>query len=194
MILLSCILLSIISVLFYLKWNVYGYLNNFPGPNGLPFIGNTFQMHHKRPRITLKKWHKQYGDVYVINLPVLLGKAVVVNSYETLCDVLVKRGIVFGGRPSNIRHGHFNEGTGIFPSQPDAKWKILRKLAQKHLRQFGDGLSDLESLVTDVSKDMFDFFEHHMDIPCDPLNEIRDTGLKVWQKAHDGGKDHETGA
>ena len=39
--------------------------------------------------------------------------------------------------------------------EPDAKWKALRKLTHAHIRQFGEGMTDLQRLLTEVGEGMF---------------------------------------
>ena len=46
-----------------------------PGPRGLPFFGNIFQLDSKFPHIQLTEWGNQYGDLYLLRL---LGNNVVV--------------------------------------------------------------------------------------------------------------------
>ena len=51
-------------------------------------------------------------------------------------------------------------GTGIlFSHKPDTTWKSLRMASQKHLKQFGDGLSRLEHAINDIAEDMFMSFK-----------------------------------
>ena len=64
-----------------------------------------------------------------------------------------------GGRPLPFLTEYILGGTGIlFSYQPDSRWKSLRIASQKHLKQFGDGLSRLESVILDNAKDMFTAF------------------------------------
>ena len=34
-----------------------------PGPTGLPFIGNVYQLDKEKPHFTITKWAEEYGDV-----------------------------------------------------------------------------------------------------------------------------------
>ena len=59
--------------------------------------------------------------------------------------------------------------TGILVSTvPDQTWRALRKSAHKHLRQFGDGMSRLEVIITEVGEDMFDDFRSQSGTKLDP--------------------------
>jgi cytochrome P450 len=71
-------------------------------------------------------------------------------------------------------------GTGIlFSHKPDKTWKSLRMASHKHLKQFGDGLSKLEDVITDVAEEMFSTFKHVAEAgtDLDPKSTIFDTAL-----------------
>ena len=91
------LVLAIISIYYLLrkrhKWP--------PGPQGLPFVGNLFQLDPVQQHLTLQKWGKQYGDVFYIKL---LGQnIVIVNSYEGAREVLIQKTSDFAGRPYFFR-------------------------------------------------------------------------------------------
>ena len=75
-----------------------------PGPKGLPYIGNAFQLDSMRPHLTLEEWTKMYGNVYTIKL--WGTKIVVINGEEAMYDVYVKRSKEFAGRPNSFRSIH----------------------------------------------------------------------------------------
>ncbi len=43
--------------------------------------------------------------------------------------------------------------------QPDARWKALRKLSHRYLKQFGTGMSQLEGILVEASTYMLEEFE-----------------------------------
>ena len=74
------------------------------------------------------------------------------------------------------------QGTGIlFSHKPDKTWKSLRMSSQKHLKQFGDGLSRLEHVITDVSEEMFTTFEDaaKLGTTLDPKEATFDAALNT---------------
>ena len=71
-------------------------------------------------------------------------------------------------------------GTGIlFSHQPDKTWKSLRMASHKHLKQFGEGLSNLEHVITDVAEEMFSTFNNAAKTgsSLDPKSTVFDTAL-----------------
>ena len=73
-------------------------------------------------------------------------------------------------------------GTGIlFSHKPNKTWKSLRMASQKHLKQFGDGLSRLEDVVSDVAEDMFDTFNRAAEsgAAIDPKESTFDAALNT---------------
>ena len=72
-----------------------------PGPRGIPFVGNLLQIDSTGPHHTLKKWAKEFGDVYKISV---FGKNIVVLSgAEEVHDALVKYSNEFADRPYSLR-------------------------------------------------------------------------------------------
>ncbi|KAH6916318.1 O-methylsterigmatocystin oxidoreductase [Coprinopsis sp. MPI-PUGE-AT-0042] len=68
-----------------------------PGPRGLPFIGNVLQIPTQEPWKVYKEWTKQYGDV--IYLEALGQPILVLNSLESIKDLLVSRAANYSDRP-----------------------------------------------------------------------------------------------
>ena len=92
--------------------------------------------------------------------------------------MLVKSGGDYAGRVGYFRILAALGGTGILQSTvPDDTWKTLRKASHKHLRQFGDGLSKLESIIVLVAEDMFTEFHTNIGKPLDPRQIVLDTSL-----------------
>ncbi len=153
-------------------------LASIPGPRGLPLLGNNVQLKDTRNiHKTLTSWHREYGPVYKIKL---IGRPIVVISgYDALHEALVKKGIQAGGRNTYFRSLYVSRGTGILGSlTPDDTWKNLRKASQRHLKQFGEGLSRLGAIIEDVAEDMFQEFEKMASEPLDPHDVVRDTAVK----------------
>jgi hypothetical protein len=68
-----------------------------PGPPGLPFIGNWFDLRHKSLPRQLTQWATQFGDIYSYkNGP---RAVVVLSSPSVLEDLCVKKGHVYSSRP-----------------------------------------------------------------------------------------------
>ena len=69
-------------------------------------------------------------------------------------------------------------GTGIlFSHTPDSTWKSLRMASQKHLKQFGEGMTHLEYVITDVAEEMFSVFRGKGGDSFDPKAAVFDSAL-----------------
>lgn len=71
----------------------------FPGPHGVPLIGNVLALKGKDIRQVLLDWSVQYGDTFKFS--VFGENFLVLSSYEAMKEALVRRGKQFGGRPKN---------------------------------------------------------------------------------------------
>ncbi|KAI0066875.1 cytochrome P450 [Artomyces pyxidatus] len=68
-----------------------------PGPAGLPFIGNLFNVPKEAPWATYADWAKTYGDV--MSLKILGQVVVVVQSSKALKDLLDNKRGIYSDRP-----------------------------------------------------------------------------------------------
>ena len=68
-----------------------------PGPSTLPLVGNLHQIPREKRHLQFEKWARQYGPVYSL----ILGTKVmiVLNSDQTIKDLLDKRGAIYSSRP-----------------------------------------------------------------------------------------------
>ena len=56
-------------LLLVLKYNTgKKYKNLPPGPRGLPFVGNVFQLDDEKPHETITQWSEKYGDVFQMSV------------------------------------------------------------------------------------------------------------------------------
>ena len=116
-----------ILVLIYLVSNElarwYARIPRFPGPRGLPIVGNLWQLKDFSPE-RLRQWSKIFGDVFQIQLgnePVL-----VVNSAAAAKELFLHQGHALNSRPTYYTfHQIFaaaSEATsGTSPMSPDLK-------------------------------------------------------------------------
>ncbi|EMD40089.1 hypothetical protein CERSUDRAFT_45215 [Gelatoporia subvermispora B] len=112
-----------------------------PGPKGLPFIGNLFDMPLDYPWKTFAKWGEEYGDL--VSVKVLGQTYVVLNSLEHTIELFEKRGAIYSDRPSLTVCGEIAgwERT-IILSHYDERLRSLRRLftplfgTRKNVEQF----------------------------------------------------------
>ena len=94
--LLTVICISLLHFIF--SWKRKGLP---PGPKyHLPFIGNLHQINPDM-RITLRKFRREYGDVYSLSMGTKL--VIVISGYNAIKEVFLRNGETFSNRPSNMK-------------------------------------------------------------------------------------------
>ena len=95
--------------------------------------------------------------------------------------MLITSGKEFGGRDNPYRISAVYKDTGIsFNTTPDLVWKTLRMTVQRHLKQFGEGMSKLEDIIVRVSDEsMFSRFTSKINTPFAPKDIIYETALRT---------------
>jgi len=105
-----------------------------PGPPGLPFLGNLFQLDAKEPWLAFTRWKEIYGDIVYCKL---LGQDIVVlNSHETAVELLDKRSANYSDRMwgSSMLQSYQLDDMIVFLPHDD-KWRAHRRLLHQGLRQ-----------------------------------------------------------
>ncbi len=144
-----------------------GKLGHFPGPPAWPIVGNVLQFDYKKPRMTILEWSRRYGGVYRIRGS--LGDLLSISDLEVAYDVPVRNGKVFSGRPKSFRSSYITRDNSVLFMPPNARWKAVRKLSHRYLKQFGTGLSHLEEVLLDASNYMLRGLESKK---CEPINSM----------------------
>ena len=94
--LLTVICISLLHFIF--SWRRKGLP---PGPKyHLPFIGNLHQINPDM-RITLRKFRKDYGDVYSLYMGAKL--AIVISGYDAIKEAFLRNGDTFSNRPTKMK-------------------------------------------------------------------------------------------
>ena len=98
-----------------------------PGPKGLPFVGNLYQIPDTNPWRTFRKWHQKYGSVISVksgsNITIILG------SHKAAKDLLETRSSIYSSRPHLVLIGDFIYGgyqTALLPYGP--QWRLHRRI------------------------------------------------------------------
>ncbi|KAF7343714.1 Cytochrome P450 [Mycena sanguinolenta] len=74
-----------------------------PGPPGIPFIGNLFQLPLEQPWIKYASWAKQYGDI--VHLTAFGQHIILLNSESAVLDLLERRSAIYSDRPQLCMSG-----------------------------------------------------------------------------------------
>ncbi|XP_028818308.1 cytochrome P450 2J6-like [Denticeps clupeoides] len=131
---------------------------NFPpGPLGLPFVGNVFNIDAKKPHIHLAKLSEVYGNVFGMRLG--RDRVVFVMGYKLVKEALVNQADVFAERPDNALGNRLYPGnSGLFFSNGQS-WKMQRRFALSTLRNFGLGKKTLELAICEESRCLLEEME-----------------------------------
>ncbi|KAJ6503710.1 cytochrome P450 [Mycena sanguinolenta] len=84
-----------------------------PGPPGIPFIGNLFQLPLEQPWIMYESWAKQYGDI--VHLTAFGQHIVLLNSESAVLDLLERRSSIYSDRPQLCMSGELVGWSGSVP-------------------------------------------------------------------------------
>ncbi|KAK7018194.1 cytochrome P450, partial [Favolaschia claudopus] len=122
-----------------------------PGPKGLPWIGNAFQMPTESPWLTYNAWAKAHGPI--IQVSVFGQSIIILNSAQVVRDLLDRRSANYSDRPALYFGGEvvgykyalplraygdfFRQqrklSTGIMGSKSTVQWQSLE---EKNLKIF----------------------------------------------------------
>lgn len=111
-------------------WNTYQWHRKYklpPGPRGIPFFGNMFQMppYHQGP------WAKEMADKYgeMFTIKIADNTWVFLNSTRVVYDLLEKRSAIYSSRPRFPYASSLMSGDCRVVIQPyGPQWRALRKV------------------------------------------------------------------
>ncbi|KAH9494454.1 Cytochrome P450 2J6 [Bulinus truncatus] len=152
---LTLMLASGVALFIYL-WYRRSNKNYPPQPSGqLPFVGHLFSLDDDlRPQF--KKWHKELGEIFSLNMAGTL--MVVLNGYDVIREILVKRADEFSDRAPFF----LDQATGmpykgiVFAN--GLSWKEHRSVTMAILRNVGMGKNVLAHKI----QDEVDHFADHL--------------------------------
>ncbi|KAJ7594361.1 cytochrome P450 [Mycena floridula] len=125
---LDVIALTLSSLLLYsvLKW-FFLRARMPPGPLGIPFIGNRYQIPGVKPWVKFAEWNRLYGPVTSI----VLGSepVIVLGTAQAASDLFEKRSEIYSSRPRFVVAGEIlsDNMRGLMLPYGD-KWRQWRKL------------------------------------------------------------------
>ena len=149
-----------------------------PGPRGLPYLGNIFDLDPNAPQITLTAWARKYGDIYTIHL--LGNDIVVLSGDDVIREAVVTNSDAYAGRPYLFRTMYWRDWNfQISFTDLSERWKRLKKLAMNSMKMYGDGLLRLEEVTLDVIQAFLDNTVAQGTEPFDPLDDIQTTMISI---------------
>ncbi|MBN3325709.1 CP2J2 protein, partial [Atractosteus spatula] len=139
---------------------------NFPpGPWGLPFVGNVFNIDSKQLHIYMGKLAEIYGNVFSVRFG--RNKAVFVTGYKMVKEALINQAETFAARPPSPTMDRLYSNYGLFFSN-GYLWKKQRRFALSTLRNFGLGRKTLESVISEESRFLQQAIEDEQGKPFNP--------------------------
>lgn len=151
---------------------------DLPGPRGLPFVGNAFQLDRRRPWETMGAWRRTYGDAYLIKL--FSQPVVVLCGPTTIREALVDRGRDFAGRPRPFYRAGFmaDHYQDVVSGSPGPVWNALRRAVQRAMRvadpsgNIGGAGRWTEHLTGLIVDELCDELDENAGLPFDPRPSV----------------------
>ncbi|XP_005092589.1 cytochrome P450 2C15 [Aplysia californica] len=128
-----------------------------------PLCGHLFML-TKQPLEQLQKWRQKTGDVFSLDFA---GRhMVVVNGFESLKDLLVKKADKLARPETFLMRLHGDYGLGIINSY-GANWKEQRTLSLSILRAFGMGRNVIAQKIDEEVEVFINELAKFRGQPCD---------------------------
>nr|XP_022302973.1 cytochrome P450 2E1-like [Crassostrea virginica] len=135
--------MTVIGVLLLIKFMSPERKKVPPNPPGIPLLGNINTLRKETMLSTMRKLHKQYGDLFSINI--INQRLIFVGGYKTTYELLVKKGDVLGDRP-NFLTKQLLRNAGVF-STSGPLWKEHRTFCLTSLRSLGFNKGNLQTRI-----------------------------------------------
>ena len=107
---------------------------NFPpGPPPIPILGNIHQIPLTKSFLKFTEWAREYGPILGIHLG--SQRAVILNSWTAVRDLLDQRGAIYSSRPSLpvVQHIGLEDTHAVFMKY-DKNWRRARKSMAEFLK------------------------------------------------------------
>lgn len=115
-----------------------------PGPWGLPFVGNIFQLDFEQPHLSIQQFVKKYGNIFSLNFGDIAS--VVITGLPLIKEAFTHMEPNILNRPLSVMQERITNKNGLIFSSGQT-WKEQRRFALMTLRNFGLGKKSLEQRI-----------------------------------------------
>ncbi|KAK3741939.1 hypothetical protein RRG08_024687 [Elysia crispata] len=146
----------------------------------LPIFGNAHILDLSRCHMVLAEWAERFGPVYRIKI--FMDEILVLNSYESIQDALVKQDAAFAGRPPMYRTSKSDRDRHSIVWQTyTPKLRFLRREITQSFKIYGGGRESLEHICAPELEQMLERIrvEAKAGSSFDPVDIIYDAVCNV---------------
>ncbi|XP_051020359.1 cytochrome P450 2J6 isoform X2 [Acomys russatus] len=147
-----------------------------PGPWGLPFVGNIFQLDFEQPHLSIQLLVKKYGNIFSLNLGYLTS--VVITGLPLIKEVFTHMEQNIMNRPVTLVQERISNKNGLIFSSGQT-WKEQRRFALMTLRNFGLGKKSLEQRIREEAHHLVEAIAEEGGQPFDPHFSINNAASNI---------------
>ncbi|XP_028634623.1 cytochrome P450 2J5 isoform X2 [Grammomys surdaster] len=167
---LRTLLLAAVTFLFLVKIFRSQHPKNYPpGPWGLPFVGNFFQIDFEKNHLVVQEFMKKYGNVFSLELG--RSSAVVVSGLPLIKKMFTQLDQNFVNRFTSPVRERITGNNGLIVSNGQT-WREQRRFALMTLRNFGLGKKSLEQRMREEAYHLVEAIEEEGGQPFNPHFKI----------------------
>lgn len=140
-----------------------------PGPRGLPFLGNFFQLDFEQSHVAIQRYVKKYGNLLGMDFGPL--SSVTISGLPLIKEAFITQDKNFMDRPVMPLRSRFFKTNGLLMSNGQS-WKEQRRFTLTTLRNFGLGKKTLEERIQEEAFFLNQELEKEKAQPFDPHFKI----------------------
>ena len=152
-----------------------GRSGSLPGPIGLPFLGNLFQIGFM-PHSSFETLRQKYGNVFQVQLGSQV--MVIISGHQAIKEALFDQKNVFDGRPEMFTSQYLSSGQSLSFETNVNQWKVHRYLTDRALRQLTSSGKIFDKVVCREAKIFVKTMLKLNGAPIDPAMDL------MWAVAH----------
>ncbi|RUP44062.1 cytochrome P450 [Jimgerdemannia flammicorona] len=143
-----------------------------PGPTGIPYFGNLFQLGLLQ-HLTFTKWAEKYGPIFLITLGV--KRWLIISDPNIAHELMVKRGANYSNRDTTVISSEILHpgNIGIVPSSGEY-WRKLRQIVHTALAR-----KSVESYTSFIETESVELMRDLYGKTMDPAVSCRQFALNI---------------